>query len=107
VLHFDSGTISILVAVKPYFFEGALYFDSDSIVNRRFLQMSFTLTAGGVEKLFSLSGDEDRAPITGQVLEVHCQAARKDVILSDGVHFCRVTWAKRLHQLIAVRVTTW
>jgi hypothetical protein len=64
--------------------------------------MSFTVTAGGVQKLFSLSGDEDRVPITAQVIEVHCQATRKEITLSDGVHFCCVTLAKRLHHLMAM-----
>jgi hypothetical protein len=62
--------------------------------------MSFALTAGGMEKLSSLSGDEDRVAITAQVLEVHHKPTRNEDMLSDGVHFCAVTLAKCLQHLM-------
>jgi hypothetical protein len=47
--------------------------------------MSFNLTAGGVEKLFSLPGNEDRVPITVQVLEVVVPLSKLFDLLT-GIH---------------------
>jgi len=63
--------------------------------------MCFNLTVGGIETLFSLPGDVDRVPITVQVRDVYSQPTKDEVVISDGVHFCTVTLAKRLHHLIA------
>jgi hypothetical protein len=64
------------------------------------------LTVGGVECAFSLAIDQDRIPITLQVLEVElvtddcCDTpVRVQVTLSDGIHFSSMTLARRLHHL--------
>jgi hypothetical protein len=63
--------------------------------------MCFNLTVGSIKTLFSLPGDVDRVPITVQVRDVYSQPTKDEVVISDGVHFCIVTLAKRLHHLIA------
>ena len=64
--------------------------------------MSFVLTDGGIEMLFSLPGDEDRVSITVQLLELKRPTpSRAEATLSDGVHFCDITFAKQLHKIIA------
>jgi hypothetical protein len=63
--------------------------------------MSIDLTSIGIQKFFSLSGEDERVPITLQVLEVHQPTPNRiEVQLSDGVHFCHMTLPKRLHALI-------
>jgi hypothetical protein len=60
-----------------------------------------------MEKLFSLPGNEDRVPITVQLLEVYQKPTRNEVMLSDGMHFCVVTLAKCLQPLIVTSELQW
>jgi hypothetical protein len=64
------------------------------------------LTVGGVECAFSLTIDQDRIPITLQVIEVELLTddcsntpVRVQVTLSDGIHFSSMTLARWLHHL--------
>jgi hypothetical protein len=64
----------------------------------------------GIELALSLSSDNDRVPITLQVLEVTnvsrssaatSTVARVEAKLSDGKHYCSVVLSKKLHYLIS------
>ena len=68
--------------------------------------MSEVLTSGGIELAISLSSDNDRVPVTLQVLEVvnvskssagTSTLARVEAALSDGKHYSGIMLSKTLH----------
>ncbi len=72
--------------------------------------MSEALTSGGIELAISLSSDNDRVPVTLQVLEVvnvskssagTSTLARVEAALSDGKHYSGIVLSKKLHFLVS------
>jgi hypothetical protein len=97
-----------------------LFFCSSLRINLELLTfylpaMSEVLTSGGIELALSLSSDNDRVPLTLQVLEVAnvtnnisgtSSVARVEAKLSDGKYFSHVVLSKKLHPLVSSKQLT-
>jgi len=75
--------------------------------------MSTVLTAGGIQKVVSMSMEDEVVPITVQLIEINVVPSTLSgeehvtATFSDGQHFYRMMLAKRLSSLVKLKELRW
>jgi hypothetical protein len=92
-INFWSITSKLLTA---YHLSNSYLFSIMSILN--------VLTNGGVQLLHSFPSYSNPIPLNLQVLEVKNRSTNPvwiDIIVSDGYHYCTLTFAQQMHSLVS------